>query len=139
MSLRWGHLVLGCHDALWGALPWVWDCRSRGLRSWGLPSWASWLVQGALGILGGLDGAVWGLCPSLACGFCFAAGSSGWCRGGFGRSVPPILNVLLYLILVNFKITADTTSSVPNCVLSKLRQHTIHLLNYFSFSALQLQ
>ena len=64
----------------------------------------------------GIFGLVWGPCwravwdcPNLACGFCFATGSSVWCHGGLGQSAPPVLNVLPYLFFVNFKTTADTT------------------------------
>ena len=51
--------------------------------------------QGAFGLFGAWLGAIWGLCPHLVCGFCFVAGSSGWCCGGYGQSVPPVLNVTL--------------------------------------------
>ena len=35
--------------------------------------------------------------------FCSVTRSSVWCHGGLGRSVPPVLNVLLYLFLLILK------------------------------------
>ena len=86
MSLRCGHSVLGCCGALWGLC-----CGSgtegvcvpggfhHGLSCWSRCFWAC---------LEALLGGCLGLCPNLACGFCFATGSSFWCHGGLGRSVP---------------------------------------------------
>ena len=72
----------------------------HGLSCWSRCFWA---------YLGALLGGCLGLCPNLAFDFCFATGSSVWCDGGLGQSVPPVSNVLLYLFFVNFKTTADTT------------------------------
>ena len=41
-------------DIFWNSPFWVWGCKSRVVRSLGLPSWAFWLVQGAFGFFGGL-------------------------------------------------------------------------------------
>ena len=144
MSLRCGNSVLDCC----GALLW-WLCCESGTEGCAflvvsmtvfLSCWSR--CFGAC--LGALLGGCLGLCPNLACDFCFVTGSSVWCHGGFRRSVPPVSNVLPYLILlilkqqqIPHKCRLVKGTSIPNFVLSILRRHTIHLLNYCSFSALQ--
>ena len=71
---------------------------------------AFWLVQGAFGLFGGLAG---GRLETLSyfglLDFVLLRGLPDGVMEALRRSVHPVSNVLLYLILDDFNITADTT------------------------------